>query len=58
MIIPTSFAIVLAVMTLSPVTILTLIPAFLHLAIAPGTSGLKTSLTPNTANKMSFDFST
>jgi hypothetical protein len=56
--IPTYLAIVLAVVILSPVTILTLIPAFLHLAIASGTSGLKTSLTPKTAKSTDLDFYT
>jgi hypothetical protein len=45
------------VIILSPVTILTFIPAFLHLIIASGTYGLGTSLTPTIAIKTSPDFS-
>lgn len=43
---PISSAIALAVNRLSPVTILTVIPAFLHFLIAYGTSGLGISFTP------------
>ena len=55
-IIPTSVAIALAVMILSPVTIRTFIPAFLHFTIASGTYGLGTSLTPTIAIKTRPDF--
>lgn len=48
----------LAVILLSPVTILTLIPAVLQLATAPGTSGLKISLIPTMAIKVKFSVST
>ena len=44
--IPTSLAIALAVTMLSPVTILTVIPAPWHFLIASGTSFLGSSLTP------------
>ena len=44
--IPIYSAIAFAVIKLSPVTILTIIPAPLHFRIASGTSGLGTSLTP------------
>ena len=56
--IPHSIAIALAVIKLSPVTILTLTPAALHLAIAPGTSYLKISLIPTKATIFNPDFST
>lgn len=49
---PTSFAIDLAVYAKSPVTILTVIPAFLHFAIAYLTYPLATSLNPNNPKKM------
>lgn len=55
--IPHSLAIALAVILLSPVTILTLIPAVLQLATAPGTSGLKISLIPIIAINIKFDVS-
>ena len=45
---PQSTAIDFAVIKLSPVTILTIIPDFLHYAIAPGTEGLTGSLIPAT----------
>ena len=45
-IMPMSLAMALAVMALSPVTIRTFIPAWWHLAIAPGTYFLGMSLTP------------
>ena len=51
--IPHSIAIARAVNKLSPVTILTLTPASLHFAIAPGTSSLKMSLMPSKANIVS-----
>ena len=44
--IPTSPEIARAVLMLSPVTILTVIPAFLHFLIASGTSALLLSLIP------------
>lgn len=47
----------LAVIRLSPVTILTVIPALLHLRIASGTSGLGISLTPMIVNKVNSFFS-
>jgi hypothetical protein len=50
LIIPHSKAIALAVKRLSPVTILTLTPAFLQIAIAPGTSYLKISFIPKRHN--------
>jgi len=56
LIIPTYRAIALAVIKLSPVTILTFIPAFLHFYIASGTSGLGTSFTPKIANNMKLFF--
>ena len=43
---PQSTAIDFAVIKLSPVTILTIMPDFLHYAIAPGTDGLTGSLIP------------
>ena len=46
LIIPTSLEIERAVLILSPVTILTVIPALPHAAIAPGTSGLLLSRIP------------
>ncbi len=49
LIIPHSSAIALAVNKLSPVTIRTLTPAVLHLAIADGTSYLSISLIPKRA---------
>ena len=58
LIIPHSIAMALAVIKLSPVTILTLTPAALHLAIAPGTSYLKISLIPTRATIFNPDFST
>lgn len=51
LIIPTSFAIAFAVIILSPVTILTFMPARWHLRIAEGTSFLGMSRTPKIANK-------
>ena len=48
----TSLAIALAVTILSPVTILTLIPALWHWAIACGTSGLGISCTPIIVNRI------
>ena len=54
---PISLAIALAVIILSPVTILTVIPALLHFIIAPGTSFLGMSLTPIMAKSMIFSFS-
>lgn len=53
-----SFAIAVAVKTLSPVTILTVIPAALHAATASGTSVLKISLIPTIAIKVSPEDST
>lgn len=55
--IPTSWAIALAVMTLSPVTILTLIPARWHLLIASGTSFRGMSRTPNMQSSIKLLFS-
>lgn len=55
-IIPISSAIALAVIKLSPVTILIVIPAILHFWIASGTSSLGTSLTPIIPNNISSDF--
>lgn len=55
--IPTSLAMAFAVMMLSPVTILTLIPALWHLTIAPGTSLRGMSLTPKMHSKMRSFFS-
>ncbi len=49
---PIYSAIAFAVIRLSPVTILTVIPALLHLRIASGTSGLGISLTPIIVNKV------
>jgi hypothetical protein len=43
---PISLAMALAVMMLSPVTILTVIPAWWHFLMASGTSFLGISLTP------------
>ena len=56
--IPHSKAIALAVNRLSPVTILTLTPAFLHYEIAPGTSYLKRSLIPSRHIKVNLLYST
>lgn len=56
-IMPIYSAIALAVIKLSPVTIRTVIPAFLHLFIAYGTSGLGISLTPIIHNKVKSLFS-
>ena len=56
--IPHSKAIALAVNRLSPVTILTLTPAFLHYEIAPGTSYLKRSLIPIKQIKVKLFYST
>jgi hypothetical protein len=50
--IPISSAIAFAVIRLSPVTILTVIPAILHFLIAYGTSGLGISLTPIIVNNV------
>ena len=47
---PHSIAIALAVSRLSPVTILTRTPAYLHMAIAPGTSSLRISFMPSSAS--------
>lgn len=55
--IPTSLAMALAVTILSPVTILTLIPALWHLAIASGTYGLAISCTPIMARTIKSFFS-
>lgn len=55
--IPHSLAIALAVLLLSPVTILTLIPAVLHYFTAKGTSSLKISFIPKIPNKTKLDFS-
>ncbi len=52
-----SLAIAVAVTILSPVTILTLIPAFLHFSTAEGTSTLNTSLIPIIANNVKLCFS-
>ena len=57
LIIPTSLAMALAVTMLSPVTILTLIPAVWHWAIAWGTSGLGMSCTPMMAKSIKSLFS-
>ena len=54
--IPTYLAIALAVIRLSPVTILTLIPALLHCLIASGTSYLGISLTPTRLITTNYDF--
>ena len=56
--IPTSLAIAFAVIMLSPVTILTVIPAPLHFRIASGTSGLGISLTPMIVSSVNPVFST
>lgn len=53
-----SLAIAIAVILLSPVTILTVIPALWHLATASGTSGLMISLIPTIAIKMNPSAST
>lgn len=55
-IIPIYSAIALAVIKLSPVTILIVIPAILHFWIASGTSSLGTSLTPMIARHTNSDF--
>lgn len=55
--IPHSKAIALAVLLLSPVTILTFIPALLHYWTALGTSSLKISFMPKIASKVKPDFS-
>lgn len=55
--IPHSFAIAVAVNLLSPVTILTLIPAVLQSATAFLTSALRISLIPNIPIKTKFYFS-
>jgi hypothetical protein len=55
--IPHSLAIASAVILLSPVTILTLIPATTHFSIAPGTSFLNTSLIPVKATKIKSEVS-
>mmetsp|Transcript_6521 Transcript_6521/g.7340 ORF Transcript_6521/g.7340 Transcript_6521/m.7340 type:complete len:207 (-) Transcript_6521:1826-2446(-) len=57
-VIPHSLAMALAVSLLSPVTILTLMPAVLHLATAPITASLRISLIPKTAMRVNPDFST
>jgi hypothetical protein len=54
---PTSLAIALAVIILSPVTILTFIPALWHLMMAPGTYFLGMSRTPKIVIKISSVFS-
>jgi len=58
LIMPHSIAIALAVSKLSPVTILTLTPAYLHFAMAPGTSCLRISFIPKRAIMVSPDCST
>lgn len=58
LIIPISSAMALAVIKLSPVTILTVIPAILHLRIAYGTSGRAISFTPIMHSKTYPDFYT
>ena len=55
-IMPTSLAMARAVIILSPVTILTFIPALWHFMIASGTSFLGRSRTPIIDSKMSSDF--
>ena len=55
---PHSIAMALAVSKLSPVIILTLTPAALQTAIAPGTSCLKISLMPKSAVKVRPEAST
>lgn len=55
-IIPIYYAIAFAVIKLSPVTILIVIPAILHFWIASGTYYLGTSLTPMIAIQISYDF--
>jgi len=57
-IIPISSAIALAVIKLSPVTILTVIPAFLHFLMASGTYGLGMSFTPIIVKRTKPVFST
>jgi hypothetical protein len=54
--IPISLAIALAVIILSPVTILTMIPALWHLMMASGTYFLGISLTPIMPNNMILSF--
>lgn len=54
--IPIYSAIALAVIKLSPVTILIVIPAILHFWMASGTSYLGTSLTPIIPRHTSSDF--
>lgn len=49
---PHSLAIAEAVVLLSPVTILTVTPDFLHYSIAAGTSGLIGSLIPAIATRV------
>jgi len=53
---PIYLAIALAVIMLSPVTILTVIPARLHFLIASGTSFLGISLTPRIAKSIILSF--
>lgn len=53
---PISLAMALAVMILSPVTILTMIPALWHSLMASGTYFLGISLTPTTAIKTKLSF--
>lgn len=55
-IIPIYSAMALAVTKLSPVTILTVIPAFLQSLIDSSTYGLGTSLTPIIINKVNPSF--
>jgi hypothetical protein len=55
-IIPISLAMALAVIILSPVTILTVIPALWHLIMASGTYFLGISLTPIMPSKTIFSF--
>ena len=55
---PISLAIAVAVTILSPVTILTVIPALWHSLIASGTYALGVSLTPTTAISTRLFFST
>lgn len=57
-IIPIYSAIAFAVIKLSPVTILTVIPATLHFRMAYGTSGLGISLTPIIVKRTNPCFST
>jgi hypothetical protein len=56
--IPTCLAIAFAVIRLSPVTILTVIPALWHFLIASGTYFLGISITPKIATTVRFVFST